>query len=449
MSSDCDYLVGRNELISASLQFTKVFRQGVEISPTAITFTATTEGGKRYTLPSDSIPAGERIVQVCASIEVSNTLPGGSYLYVVVMTYLNLYGQQTQQSADVVGDQSGPVLVDLDGPVVTQAVDSQAPNGSIISTAPDIMQDILETRGDGSISINAVDVTYAREGICRTAGYATGTEGIDAHISSTEQRSIAEWFVDLCADWNLVASPSVEVGKLDIATPWANWGLGEEYTILAEDVVADSVRGLGISDLRDLINQPVFQFAYSEASKYRRSARIQRIDEDPTGLPISQFASGFPTDAIAQTAFEYCQDSRKKYGLTRQETIELRTVPESSLWPAIGAAGETMSRIEWLATRHRTISVGVHDTHPAAFARLGGRIFLEQKRYLKTGSLGIVCGRSWDPESGICTLSIILNPDALTSPSTGILVDTLDPDSDTIVDSLTPSDDNLIDTIEA
>lgn len=412
-------------------------------------------GHRTYSNDAD-IPVGALLTGVIA-LYGTTVNASGSYgatweqTFFVLSTTFETWNEQAAAS-DAIGDDSGPVLVDLTGPVIVDAIagDTTMPVGAVIRTAPDIVRDILRTRTDGFILPDDASILSARYALEIASG--DGLEAIRCAISTTEQAPVSDWLVSLASDWGMVLSPSTIPGVMDIRTPWASWGDAVEHTIQSGDVVQDSTQGLGMTDLRDLINQPVFKFHFSEASKYRRSARIQRIDADPSAVTpttVQGYASGFPNSAIAQTAWGVCHDSRAKYGLTRQDEIELRTVPEGTLWGAIGAASPALSRIEWLASRKRTIALEVHESHSAAFAALGSLISVRHKRYLTSASRGIVVAREWDPEARTSRLSIMLAPSQLDSPiGATTLVDTLDPDADTLVDTINAAADTVVDTLE-
>jgi hypothetical protein len=238
---------------------------------------------------------------------------------------------------------------------------------------------------------------------------------------------------------------------MHVMTPWADYSRPPMYTISADDIVTDSVVGLGVSSISDLVNQPAFKFHFSEASKYRTSARIQRVDTAASVVNesnVNEYASGFPNSSIALSAWRACNDSWRKYGMARTEDIELRTVPAESLWPAIGGANGSLSRVEWMASRHRTVEVTISDTHIASRVPLGAIIDVQQKRYIKTPTRGIVVSRAWDPLDNVVTLGLMLNAAELEIGLTD-LVDTIGSGFDTIDDTIDTMADTLIDTLEA
>lgn len=134
--------------------------------------------------------------------------------------------------------------------------------------------------------------------------------------------------------------------------------------------------------------------------------------------------------------------------MARTEEIELRTVPAESLWPAIGGANGSLSRVEWMASRHRTVEVTISDTHIASRVPLGAIIDVQQKRYIKTPTRGIVVSRAWDPLDNVVTLGLMLNAAEL-EIGLPTLVDTIGSGFDTIEDAIDTMADTLIDTLEA
>lgn len=422
-----------------------------------------TPGGFRYGVVTDFVAyractiSSITLYGVPNGVETGNSGAGTTYRqwdYIVNMRGLSAFVRRAAQQleADAINDDAtDPVVVDAQGPVEDLSIHVAVPNGSLIQTAPDVLRHILLDRGPGTLAVSEASTNAAREAIATRAGVshvATNMQAIACAISTTEQESIATWVSRLCADWGLVVSPSSSVADLlEIRTPWDT--SGSEYTVLPGDIVRDSFRGLKQSDIRDLVNMPVFRYAHSEASDWRGTARIQRIKTDPslvTGATVKDYASGFG-DGRDLIAWQICHESWQRYGVARSETVDLWTVPASTVSVALGSDNGT-SRIEWLASRHRMVRFGLAVNHAAAFATLGAWVTVSDKRYLKTATRGIVVEREWEPDSGVCTLTLILDAPEFVEAD-GMLIDTLGSTFDTIVDTLDSGADTIIDTLGA
>lgn len=235
----------------------------------------------------------------------------------------------------------------------------------------------------------------------------------------------AQRMADLCQQFNWAVGHDSD-GR-ETATAWLSRVGSEDYdySIDTGDVVEETLTGVAVSDITDLINCPNFKYDWTQADGFRKESNVVDVTADPLTLNSGnylRYLTGFGDFATALDVYESLHASYKISNRKNTGSFELPDVADASgvLWPLVG-----LDRFNWMGSRKPLLVMTVPDTSAAAFPTVGKRARVRHKRYAPAWVYGTVVQWEHDPMEAETEIVVMVDPGALAE---GLLyMDTIDP----------------------
>lgn len=276
----------------------------------------------------------------------------------------------------------------------------------------------------------------------------------DDPITSVLSKRIdsAQRVADLCQQFNWIISH--DASGRETATAWLARTMSAadyDYTIDTSDMVEGSITGRDMTDIQDLVNQPRFEWDYTQADGFRQTSNVVDVSADPSTLTSGNYLatlSGFGDFAYSSEIYRALHASFQVNDYRRSTTFRFPDVGSdvsALLWPISG-----LNRLDWMASRKPVLRFAMPESVAIGMPVVGKRAKVRHKRYTRNAWVyGTVVESAWEPssEDAQFAVSVMLDPGYLIDLETGLFVDVLDGTTEQYIDVLDGITEQYIDTL--
>jgi hypothetical protein len=275
----------------------------------------------------------------------------------------------------------------------------------------------------------------------------------DAITSALSERvDSAQRVADLCQQFNWIISH--DASGRETATAWLARTMSAadyDYTIDTSDMIEGSITGRDMTDIQDLVNQPRFEWDYTQADGFRQASNVVDVSAAPSTLTAGNYLatlSGFGDFSTSSEVYRSLHSSFQINDYRRSATFSFPDVGSdvsALLWPISG-----LNRLDWMASRKPVLRFAMPESVAIGMPVVGKRAKVRHKRYTRNAWVyGTVVESAWEPssEDAQFTVSVMLDPGYLIDPETGLFVDVLDGVTEQYIDVLDGAAEQYVDTL--